>query len=127
MKYYTYVFVRMDIDRTQQTVQASHACIGAGTSFNNPPDSSIVILQAENEEHLKSVSKTLNQSGVTSFIFYEPDFGPMGFTALATRAVSEEERYLFKDYKLWSSKPSIIRKARRMLDGILDSLEKEGC
>ena len=127
MKFYTYVFVRMDIPRTQQTVQASHACIGAGTNFQNPPNSSIVLLQANDEEELLNIKERLDMRGVSSFIFYEPDFGPMGYTAIATGPIDEPGRDMFRKYKLWSSKPSFVRKIRRLLDGLLDSLEKEGC
>jgi hypothetical protein len=101
MKPYTYVLVRKDIPAVQKAVQIGHAALEAGFAFEAPADtSSIVLLQVEDEAALKDVATRLDRYGIDHRMFYEPDFGPMGHSALATRPITrKKERFLFANYE----------------------------
>jgi hypothetical protein len=101
MKPYVYFFVRKDIPAVQKAVQIGHAGWEAGNAFKAPEDTcSVVLLQVENEDELKAVAARLDRHAVDHRMFYEPAFGPMGFSALATRPVTrKKERFLFANYE----------------------------
>ena len=100
MKPYTYVLVRDDIPPVQKAVQIAHAALHAGFAFEEPADiSSIVLCSVPDEAALLAAAERLGRHGVDHRMFYEPDFGPMGHSALASRPiVRRKERFLFKDY-----------------------------
>lgn len=98
---YVYVFVRKDIHPVQQLVQVGHACLEAGFSFTNPQTpSSLVLISVKNERELLQVRWKLEDHGIKSHVFFEPD-NSMGFSALCTRPVFGEEREIFKEYQLY--------------------------
>jgi len=99
---YTYVLVREDISNLQKAVQIGHAALQAGFAFDEPEKtSSIVLLSVPNEAALSAAAERLFLHGIDHHMFYEPDFGPMGYSALATKAVtSRRERNLFANYPL---------------------------
>lgn len=100
MKPYTYVLVRKDIAPVQVVVQACHAAWEAGLAFEDPVDTaSIVLLEVPDQAALEAASKRLDRYKVEHRMFYEPDFGPMGYSALATRALTrKKERFLLANY-----------------------------
>jgi hypothetical protein len=101
MKPYTYVIVRKDISPVQIAVQACHAALQAGFAFEEPVDvSSIVLLVVPDQAALEDAAKRLDRYKVDHRMFYEPDFGPMGYSALATRPLTrKKERFLFANYE----------------------------
>lgn len=101
MTAYTYVLVRKDIPAVQRAVQACHASLHAGFAFDEPEDvPSLVLLQVENELALEAAAQNLDRCLVEHKLFYEPDFGPMGFTALATKPLTDKKhRRLFAAYE----------------------------
>lgn len=101
MKPYAYVIVRKDIPPVQVVVQACHAAQHAGNAFAGPVDeSSVILLEVEDQAALEEASKRLERYKVDHRMFYEPDFGPMGYSALATRPLTrKKERFLFANYK----------------------------
>lgn len=54
---YTYVLIRKDISPEQQLVQAAHAALEAGFSFERPDRTSfLIMLQVQNQEELNQAS-----------------------------------------------------------------------
>jgi hypothetical protein len=95
---YTYCFVRKDIPIAAQIVQTAHACL----QKEMPKDiNSIVLFEVKNEDHLIKVHEYLMDRGIDSYMFFEPDYD-MGYTAIATEPISEENRDIFKRFKMWS-------------------------
>jgi hypothetical protein len=101
MKPYAYVIVRKDLPPVQIVVQACHAAQQAGHAFEDPVDtSSIILLQVPDQAALEEAAKRLDRHKVSHRMFYEPDFGPMGYSALATRPLTrKKERFLFANYE----------------------------
>lgn len=100
---YIYTFVREDLPFAQRIVQIGHACHEAG---KRSPDlnhtSSLVLLSAKNEEDLKDIANQIDFRGINFYMFYEPDFGPMGYTALCTEPVTDRARQnFFRRWKLY--------------------------
>lgn len=96
-----YIFVRRDISLEQQLVQASHAALEAGFSFQKPQNTAFLVLfSVETQEKLLKIADNLEKSGVKSVLFFEPDDN-MGYSALATEPISEEKRRIFRRFRLW--------------------------
>lgn len=85
-----YVVVRTDIPMAQQIVQAAHAACTAGEKFGGS-DSNLILLEIKNLKSLKNLSYHLEEKNVEFTMFYEPD-NAMGFSALATRAITGKDR-----------------------------------
>ena len=60
---------------------------------------SIVMLGVADEKELRQVLTKTAQAGIKCYAFFEPDIGHQ-MTAFATRLVNNEERRIFKGYKL---------------------------
>ena len=99
---YIYTFIRKDLSPEQRIVQIGHACYEAGKLFNdNQGISSLVLLEAQNEEDLKSIAKKLDIRGIEFYMFYESDYDT-GYTALCTRPITDDrERSFFKRWNLF--------------------------
>ena len=96
-----YIFIREDLSHAQQIVQAAHAALEAGFVYDQPKDSThIVLIGAKNEEELLKISQYLKNCSIDSQIFYEPDFDT-GYTAIATKPLYGEERQPLKKYSLF--------------------------
>lgn len=99
---YIYTFIRQDLSPEQKIVQIGHACHEAGKRTQDKGLSSLVLLAAENEQDLKNISEELDMKGIDHYTFLEPDFGPMGYTAICTRPIFEKrEQRLFGKWKLY--------------------------
>lgn len=100
---YTYCFVRTDIPKEYQMVQACHACLERGFSLpkaDQPKQTSYLILfGVKDEEDLKKKADYLGMNGISFEMFYEPDYNT-GYTAICTEPVYGEQRKLFKKFKL---------------------------
>lgn len=87
---------------SQQIVQACHSALEAGLQsklkYLIPP--SIILLQTENENSLKEDLEKIKQLNIHCSTFEEP-YENMGLTSFATEPLTEDYRYLFKEYKLW--------------------------
>jgi hypothetical protein len=94
-----YVFVRTDLPKSQQAVQAAHAAIESTKKwpyFGDHPH--LVICGIKNEEKLKQILDTADIHGILGAEFYEDD---VGMTAFATRPIiSDKERRLFRKHEL---------------------------
>jgi hypothetical protein len=92
--------VRQDISIPQQLVQASHAAheSGLANSASNAANS-IIIFGTKNKEELESLLEQFRPQ-LDCYPFFEP-YKDTGLTAFATNPISEENRHLFKNFKLW--------------------------
>lgn len=108
-KPYVYGIVRKDLSEEQRLVQIGHAAWHAGQSF---PDTEIIpsfiTLECANEKELLEAAERLKRYGIEYEIFYEPDFGPQGYSALCTRALltSKERKIMWKWSAFKSTKES---------------------
>lgn len=81
-------------------VQASHAAHESGLAHTSSPDThSIIIFGAENKKSLELLYSRF-RSQIPCFPFYEP-YKNTGLTAFATSPIGNEERHIFKEFKLW--------------------------
>lgn len=98
---FVYIFVRKDLPRIHQTIQASHAAHEAGIEFGkiDGQQSHFCIFGVKDEEQLMAAAWQIEQNEIKHSIFHEPDFD-MGYTALATEPIAGEKRLLFKNYSL---------------------------
>jgi hypothetical protein len=96
-----YIFIREDLTTPQKIVQASHAALDAGFAYDKPAGSThIVLMGAKNEEELLKIRERLNNYGIDSQMFYEPDYDT-GYTAIATKPLFGDERLPLKRYSLF--------------------------
>ena len=97
------MIVRRDIPLADQIVQASHAALEAGFRFERPDETShIVLLSADDEQSLMLERDRLEAVGINCVLFHEPDEPINGWTALATRPITDTgERRLLRKQALW--------------------------
>ena len=100
---YIYTFIRKDLSPEQKIIQIGHACYEAGKHFQDRCGiSSLILLSAKDEKDLLDISYQLDCRGINFYMFYEPDFGPMGHSALCTAPISERNiQNFFKRWKLY--------------------------
>jgi len=107
---YIYTFIRKDISHAQKIVQLGHACHEAGKLLPGeeyPQSSTMILLAAEDEADLKSISRQIDCAGIEHYMFFEPDENrltgeQMGYTSICTRPiVSPRERNFFKKWDLY--------------------------
>lgn len=79
---YSYVFVRSDISKAQQLVQACHACQEAGAKFGCPDNTHLIALHVGNEDELEVIAYDLDSCEAKYVKFFEPDLP--GYTAICT-------------------------------------------
>lgn len=97
---YIYTFIREDLSPEQRIVQIGHACFEAGRIFYNERDiPSLILLPAKDESDLKSIAESIDRRGINFYMFYEPDFGPMGNTALCTEPIEDPSKQNF--FRKW--------------------------
>lgn len=94
-----YVFVRRDLTRPQQSVQAAHAAIESTKKWPYIGDHPhLVLIGIKSEEQLKNALDKVREWGILVVPFYEDN---SELTAFATRPiVKDEERKLFKKFQL---------------------------
>lgn len=104
MNSYIYTFVRKDISHAQKIVQLGHACHEAGKLLphsEHPDVSTMILLAAEDEDDLKSISRQIDCAGIDHYMFFEPD-NEMGYSAICTRPItSNRERAFFRKWDLY--------------------------
>jgi hypothetical protein len=103
---YIYTFIRRDLSPEQKIVQLGHACHEAGKLLpyaEHRDVASLILLSAENEAELKSISRKIDCAGIDHYMFYEPD-NNMGYSAICTRPItSDRERAFFRRWDLYRS------------------------
>lgn len=97
---YTYVFVRQDISKEQQVVQAAHVTLelGAHIGAEGAKNLHFVVCGVENEKELEKVLIYAINNDVEMVSFIEPDIGHQ-ITAIASVPLKGRVREVFKEYK----------------------------
>jgi len=106
---YIYVMVRKDLPIWDQIIQVGHACYEAGHLYHKSwsKDTHLILLQAEYEKELMSMSENMTKSGIHHTTFYEPDPAqevsedPMGLTAICSEPLRGDIKNFFKDCVMW--------------------------
>jgi hypothetical protein len=98
---YCYIFVRQDLSKEQQLVQAAHATLVLGSKLKHPDASEIyfTVIGIPQLIDFCGVMKDLNAHGTKYETFYEPDQGGT-LTAIATHPIPKDKRGKLRDYKL---------------------------
>lgn len=95
------MLVRTDIPLADQICQSSHAAHESGIRFGDPAQiSSIVLCGVSDEGALEKAHWMIEQSGIRSYLFREPDLGDEA-TALATEPIFGSKRKMFSKFNLW--------------------------
>lgn len=97
---YVYAFVRRDLSRAQQAVQACHACIEVARSLIPPCDEHpyLVLIGVKSEPSLRTVLYRLDRLGIACQPFHDSDL-ENALTAIATEPVRGEQRRHFRRYQ----------------------------
>lgn len=97
---YLYAIVREDLELKDKLVQVAHATYESGLAFKNTADrTSLIVLVVPDENSLHLAKARLQRKGIGSVLYKEHSLG-LGYTALATEAITEEQRSVLKKYKL---------------------------
>jgi len=100
---YTYIFIRTDLSYAQQIVQASHATLEAGFKFEQPDQTSaIVLFGVESESGIFEKARYLRKHSIENVIFYEPDIEQ--YTAIATEPLRGSDRELLSEFRTYRPK-----------------------
>ena len=104
-----YIFVREDLSPGQIIVQACHAVAESARHFLSKEDEHphFVICGVKNENLLKNAYSKIIEQNIKAKSFIEPDIGDQ-MTAFATEPVCNEQRRIFRKYKLLKPKIPII-------------------
>lgn len=97
-----YVFVRTDLNITQQLVQTAHAAHESGIHLapKTNPISSIVVCYTTNETELLRAQDYIENRGIKTVLFREPDLNDQA-TAFATEPIDITKRKFLSKYPLW--------------------------
>lgn len=102
---YTYLFIRRDLSKPQQIVQASHAALQAGNRFG--AHSHLVLIAVESEDELTKAADHLEQHDIEFEMFHEPDFDT-GHTAICTRPLAGAERRPLRRFQLMKEHCAVV-------------------
>lgn len=100
-KTYQYSISRSDLPLAQQAVQGSHAALEYAYQFGRPFDHhpTYIQLTIRDKQKLEQFRDVLNSVGIKTAEFHEP-YMNWGLTAISCN-ITEEQRHLFKQLKLW--------------------------
>lgn len=98
---YVYVFVRQDLSKEQQLVQAAHATLVLGNKLksHDPSELYFTVIGIPQLIDFRKVMNDLNAHGTKYETFYEPDQGGT-LTAIATHPIRKDKRGNLREYKL---------------------------
>lgn len=100
MKKYMYVAVRDDLTNPQKAVQSCHAAIEAARYIEEGDEHpSVILLKVKDESGINKLENILLNHKINYKTFREPNNNNEK-TALATKPVSEDNRFIFKKYQL---------------------------
>lgn len=101
-KHYSFIFVRKDLDKTYQIVQASHAAMVAGSKIKsqriNVDKIHFVLIGVENLSELNEVDKKLSSLRIKFVTFNEEDIGNED-TAICTLPIFNSLKSCLSDYQ----------------------------
>lgn len=98
---YVYVFVRQDLSKEQQLVQAAHVTLVLGNKLKRTDVSELyfTVIGIPQLIDFKTVFDDLHRHGTKYETFYEPDQGST-LTAVATHPIRKADRGNLLKYKL---------------------------
>ena len=97
---YMYIFIREDLSKPQQIVQASHAAHEAGHDFGKADGSThIVLIGLPSQSKLLQTAEHLSTHDIPFKMFYEPD-DDAGYTAIATQPLCGDQRKPLRKFRL---------------------------
>lgn len=97
---FMYVIVRTDMELQNIIVQSAHAAYESGLAYKNHADrTSIIVLQVKSELYLRDVYNMLQRKNIQCTMYKEHSLG-LGYTAIGTEALTQEQRSVLKKYKL---------------------------
>ena len=102
MKDFMYVGIRRDLCAAQQVVQSIHAAIEASWYYHKFGESnhpSVIVLGFKSEDSLNKFKEFASNKTFDLKEFREPDRNNE-LTSVAVYPVNEEQKHLFKKYKL---------------------------
>jgi hypothetical protein len=103
---YVFVVIRADLTPAQQGVQACHAAMAATHDFQElPSHTRLVMVTAQDQEHLLRLADKLEAKGAPCRLFEEPDHG-IGFSAFATAPRPHATWKMLHALPLWSPAPA---------------------
>jgi hypothetical protein len=97
-KKYLYIFTNKNLTASQIAVQSIHSAFELARTMTIENHPSVVLLRAKNQEELLKQKEFIESCGLKTKLFFEPFYNE--FTSFAVEPVSEEEKYLFKKFKL---------------------------
>ena len=99
---YNYLLIRKDLPVAQQLVQAAHAAHESGLHLceDKSKVNYLVALEVIDEDRLLEAHERLQDRGVESILFREPDRNNEA-TALCTEPIRGNSRKMFSKYSLW--------------------------
>lgn len=98
---YTYTFIRRDLPIQDQLVQACHSALEAGSEFKEPGQiPSLILLDANDLNHLSDISDFLDKNQIKYHKFFEPDDN-MGYTSITTEPLCAIRKKKLSNFKLW--------------------------
>jgi len=98
---YTYTFIRRDLPIQHQLVQACHSALEAGAEFKIPDIiSNLILLDAEDKDHLSDIARFLDDHDIRYHMFFEPDNG-MGYSSITTEPLTRNRKKLLSNFKMW--------------------------
>ena len=97
---YVYIFVRQDLSKEQQLVQAAHATLVLGSKLKRKDADELyfAVIGIPKLTDFCKVMKDLKKHGTEYETFYEPDQGNT-MTAIATMPVPKDKRGILLEYK----------------------------
>ena len=98
-----YLFVRYDLSPEQTVIQTNHATFEMAYTLPQSVElttPSLVLIGVPDKKALKKVISKLRLNSIEFSAFDEPD-DDLGLTAVATVPLTEEQRAILQQYKLW--------------------------
>lgn len=96
---YVYVIVRDDLEIQNKVVQVAHAAYDSAQEFKNHADRTSIIVLSPGNKSFNEVYNYLNSVKIDYITYTEQSLG-LGKTAIATEAITEEQRYHMKKFSL---------------------------
>lgn len=107
-----YVFVRQDLPVAAQIVQSNHAVYHLASLRCPDPEAvpNLIVIGLPDAAGLRRVLAKLQSHHIVHYVWNEPD-DDLGLTAIATAAISGEQRAALRNYRLWNDHSPVGSKA----------------
>lgn len=96
---YVYVIVRDHLEIQNKVVQVSHAAYDSALQFKNHAERTSIIVLSPGNKSFHEVRNYLNSVKIDHTTYTEQSLG-LGETAIATEAITEDQRVYMKKFQL---------------------------